>query len=77
MTEARRLEERISFQSTHDELTGLLNRAEFERRVKTLLDKYLFKEEHAIVVLDIDQFKVVNDIGGHGAGICCCTRLAG
>ena len=68
MTEARRLEERISFQSTHDELTGLLNRAEFERRVKTLLDKYLFKEEHAIVVLDIDQFKVVNDIGGHGAG---------
>lgn len=68
MTEARRLEERISFQSTHDELTGLLNRAEFERRVKTLLDEYLFKEEHAIVVLDIDQFKVVNDIGGHGAG---------
>ncbi|MCB1850576.1 MAG: EAL domain-containing protein [Gammaproteobacteria bacterium] len=68
MTEARRLEERISFQSTHDELTGLLNRAEFERRVKMLLDDYLFNEEHAIVVLDIDQFKVVNDIGGHDAG---------
>jgi len=68
MSEAHRLEERISFQSTHDELTGLLNRAEFERRVTTLLDEYLFKEEHAVVVLDIDQFKVVNDIGGHGAG---------
>ncbi len=68
MTEAHRLEERISFQSTHDALTGLLNRAEFERRVKILLDEYLFKEEHAIVVLDIDQFKVVNDSGGHGAG---------
>lgn len=68
MTEARRLEERISFQSTHDELTGLLNRAEFERRLKGLLDEYLFAEEHAIVVLDIDQFKLVNDIGGHAAG---------
>jgi len=68
MTEARRLEERISFQSTHDALTGLLNRTEFERRIKVLLDDYLFKDEHAILVLDIDQFKVVNDTGGHGAG---------
>jgi len=68
MTEARRLEERISFQSTHDELTGLLNRAEFERRVKALLEDYLIKEEHVIVILDIDQFKVVNDIGGHNGG---------
>jgi len=76
MTEAHRLEERISFQSTHDELTGLLNRAEFERRVKMLLDEFLFKEEHAIVVLDVDQFKVVNDIGGHGAGDMLLNQLS-
>ena len=68
LTEARRLEERISFQATHDELTGLFNRAEFERRINQLLEGSMLDEEHAVLILDLDQFKVVNDTGGHGAG---------
>ncbi len=69
LSEARRLQERISFQSTHDDLTGLINRAEFERRLRLLLDNLgVVGERHAVLYLDLDQFKVVNDIGGHQAG---------
>lgn len=61
--------ERLSYQATHDALTGLVNRREFERR----LDKALWsaREEgrvHALCYLDLDQFKIVNDTCGHVAG---------
>lgn len=61
--------ERLSYQATHDALTGLVNRREFERR----LEKALFsaREEgrvHALCYLDLDQFKIVNDTCGHVAG---------
>lgn len=69
LTESRRLEERLFFQSTHDDLTGLLNRAQFEARLSRALDDVgLSGEQHAMFYIDLDQFKVVNDISGHEAG---------
>lgn len=68
-TEALRLEEQILFQSTHDDLTGLVNRAEFERRLSRLLDDLVLGDtQHAVFALDLDQFKIINDTCGHAAG---------
>ncbi len=69
MTQARQLEEQITFKSTHDQLTGLLNRSEFERRLALLLREHKFDDDtFALIVIDLDQFKVINDTGGHDAG---------
>ncbi len=56
-------------QATHDELTGLINRAEFERRLEGALE-HIAEEggEHVLCYLDLDQFKVINDTCGHAAG---------
>lgn len=65
----RRLSRQLSWQATHDALTGLINRSEFESQVAAALRSA--KEEghvHALLYLDLDQFKVVNDTCGHGAG---------
>jgi diguanylate cyclase (GGDEF)-like protein/PAS domain S-box-containing protein len=65
----RRLAHQLSWQATHDALTGLINRVEFETRVAAALR--LSKDEgqvHALLYLDLDRFKVVNDTCGHGAG---------
>jgi len=63
------LKERLSYQASHDLLTGLYNRHEFERRTECLLAKlHGEKAEHAICFLDLDQFKVINDTCGHVAG---------
>lgn len=65
----RHLSRQLSWQATHDTLTGLINRSEFEVLVATALRSA--KEEghvHALLYLDLDQFKVVNDTCGHGAG---------
>jgi len=69
ITEARQLNEQLSYEATHDSLTGLANRREFEARVQKLLDENSsHSQEHAICFLDLDQFKVVNDTCGHSAG---------
>lgn len=63
------LHERLGFQASHDNLTGLINRHEFERRAERLLaSPTLDNEEHAICFMDLDQFKVINDSCGHTAG---------
>ena len=59
----------LSFQATRDPVTKLVNRREFERRLNVVLN--LTKTErshHALMYLDLDQFKVVNDTCGHTAG---------
>ncbi len=64
----RKLAHELSHQATHDTLTGLVNRAEFERRLTHLLASASPHSPHAFLYLDLDQFKVVNDTCGHIAG---------
>ena len=65
-----RLFRQISYQASHDPLTGLINRREFENRLATALDTIRdnSEETHALLYVDLDQFKVVNDTFGHTAG---------
>lgn len=59
----------LSWQASHDALTGLLNRREFDRRLSLSLERLKHQPgEHALMYLDLDQFKVVNDTCGHAAG---------
>src|SRR5205807_1165564 len=58
-----------SYQASHDSLTGLINRTEFERRLGLALKSSAeLSRNHAVMYLDLDQFKVVNDTCGHPAG---------
>jgi len=60
---------KLSYQASHDSLTGLINRSEFERRLGLALQSAAqSNREHAVLYLDLDQFKVVNDTCGHAAG---------
>ncbi|NTW40846.1 MAG: diguanylate cyclase, partial [Cellulomonadaceae bacterium] len=69
VTEARRLAGEVTHQASHDMLTGLVNRREFERRLQQVLDDVAETDaHHALLYLDLDQFKIVNDTGGHTAG---------
>ncbi len=65
----RQLTAQLSFQATHDSLTGLANRAELERRLNLALQSApALGQVHSLLYLDLDQFKVVNDTCGHTAG---------
>ena len=69
VTAQHRLAQQLTYQATHDALTGLVNRQEFERRLGLMLKHA--KEQHlrhVLCYLDLDQFKVVNDTCGHSAG---------
>ena len=69
ITEKTRLSEQLTYQASHDDLTGLINRREFERRTKRLLSTDTAgNKAHALCYFDLDQFKVVNDTCGHIAG---------
>jgi diguanylate cyclase (GGDEF)-like protein/PAS domain S-box-containing protein len=69
VTELRGLARQMSHQATHDALTGLINRREFEQRVNEALEHARREgSRHALCYLDLDQFKVVNDTCGHIAG---------
>ena len=58
-----------SYEASHDSLTGLLNRREIERRMQTALENALIdRSTFAVVMIDLDGFKTVNDRFGHGAG---------
>jgi diguanylate cyclase (GGDEF)-like protein len=59
----------LSYQASHDILTGLYNRAEFDRRLHELIDILKTRETHAtLFYMDLDQFKIINDTCGHVAG---------
>ncbi len=69
ITEEQILSEQLNFHASHDALTGLVNRREFERRAERLLSTVSRDDsEHALCFMDLDQFKVVNDTCGHTAG---------
>ncbi len=69
VSESRDLNRRLSYHASHDILTGLVNRREFENRVERALKSAKAREtSYALLYLDRDQFKIVNDSCGHSAG---------
>ncbi|WP_018877682.1 MULTISPECIES: EAL domain-containing protein [unclassified Thioalkalivibrio] len=71
VTQARELANQLSWQATHDALTGLPNRHAFEQRLEQLArypESQKGHENHTLLYIDLDQFKVVNDVAGHVAG---------
>ena len=69
VSEQRRISGEMTYRATHDALTGLVNRAEFEARLARVLRKAQDEQsEHALLYIDLDQFKLVNDACGHTVG---------
>jgi diguanylate cyclase (GGDEF)-like protein/PAS domain S-box-containing protein len=69
VTELRGLHRQMSYQATHDALTGLVNRREFEHRLDEATEAARRGEAaHMLCYLDLDRFKIVNDTSGHLAG---------
>jgi diguanylate cyclase (GGDEF)-like protein/PAS domain S-box-containing protein len=66
----RRMKRLLSYQAAHDALTGLINRREFESRLSSAIESARMDKtiRHAMIYVDLDQFKVVNDTCGHPAG---------
>jgi Amt family ammonium transporter len=77
VTREKRMKELLSYQATHDELTDLINRREFERRLEALLHDRSPHSRHVLLYLDLDQFKLINDNCGHNAGDQMLRQLTG
>jgi diguanylate cyclase (GGDEF)-like protein/PAS domain S-box-containing protein len=78
VTDLRGLTRQMSYQASHDALTGLVNRREFERRLQeTLDDAHGSGSRHVLCYLDLDRFKAVNDECGHTAGDSMLREVAG
>ncbi len=78
VTEIRGLTRQMSYQATHDALTGLINRREFERRVEEAMDSARTEDAvHILFYMDLDRFKAVNDSCGHLAGDNMLREVAG
>lgn len=67
VSQAKTFEKTLNYNATHDALTGLLNRREFEKILKEMLHKKK-NAQHVLCYLDLDNFKIVNDSAGHAAG---------
>ncbi|MDP3700598.1 MAG: EAL domain-containing protein [Hylemonella sp.] len=77
VTLARSMARRISWAATHDALTGLVNRREFESRVDgAIASAQGSGQRHVLCYMDLDQFKVINDTSGHAAGDALLKQLA-
>ncbi len=78
ITIIQRMTEKISHQASHDGLTSLINRREFERRIQQAIrESELEGKSHAFCFIDLDRFKIVNDQCGHPAGDALLKQLAG
>ena len=77
VTERRRAEERIAHMAHHDPLTDLPNRAAFSQHLASTLDRSAAAEsEFAVLCIDLDRFKEVNDVFGHSVGDALLTEVA-
>ncbi|MBT4196502.1 MAG: EAL domain-containing protein [Gammaproteobacteria bacterium] len=69
VSKSHRLASRLSWQASHDELTQLFNRREFENQLERFIDSARNESsQHCLCYMDLDKFKVVNDTCGHAAG---------
>ncbi|MDP2178734.1 diguanylate cyclase domain-containing protein [Methylicorpusculum sp.] len=69
VTESQALIQKLSYQASHDPLTGLCNRTEFEKRTSRVMASAIKDQsEHVLCYLDLDHFKAINDSCGHAAG---------
>jgi diguanylate cyclase (GGDEF)-like protein/PAS domain S-box-containing protein len=69
VSQIRAMAQQLSWQASHDALTGLVNRREFELRLAKLIETARTqRREHALLYMDLDHFKTVNDSCGHHAG---------
>jgi diguanylate cyclase (GGDEF)-like protein/PAS domain S-box-containing protein len=69
VTKARHLAAKLSYQASHDALTGLINRHEFAHRIEAAQRNAKDRNsQHVMLYIDLDQFKIVNDTSGHVAG---------
>jgi len=76
VSEARELNRRLSYHASHDILTGLVNRREFENCLERALKSAKAREtSYALCYLDLDQFKIINDSCGHNAGDALLSQL--
>ncbi len=73
LTDLRRYQERLTHQATHDSLTGAANRALLERHLDEQLGR---QHEFILILLDVDDFKIVNDRFGHGVGDSLLTLIS-
>lgn len=69
VSSARQMARQMAYQARHDSLTGLVNRVEFEDQVRDAIKSaQIESRSHALLYMDLDQFKIVNDTCGHFAG---------
>ena len=77
VTESRKMLRQLSYSASHDALTHLANRVSFENHLKRLLQTVReTRQRHALVFIDLDRFKAVNDTAGHAAGDALLRELA-
>lgn len=77
VTEQRKHSQEMNYRATHDSLTGLVNRIEFETRLqKALDDAHSNGTQHSLMFIDLDQFKLVNDACGHAEGDLLLQQIA-
>ncbi len=69
ISQIEQMAQQLTWQASHDSLTGLVNRREFERRLTELVTSARGDgRQHALLYMDLDNFKTVNDTCGHAAG---------
>jgi diguanylate cyclase (GGDEF)-like protein/PAS domain S-box-containing protein len=79
VSKERRLHRALHYQASHDALTGLINRREFENRLTAAVEdaRQDRQSHHVLLYLDLDQFKLVNDTCGHPAGDLLLKQITG
>ncbi|OGT46408.1 MAG: hypothetical protein A3E83_06415 [Gammaproteobacteria bacterium RIFCSPHIGHO2_12_FULL_41_20] len=77
ITQEKFLQQELNYHATHDALTGLLNRREFEKALNNILQELqLQKTQHILCYIDLDNFKIINDSAGHPAGDALLQEIA-